>query len=648
MPVLLVQNDFTHGEIDPQLKSRPDLALFSKSAQLLRNVVVTPTGATKRRFGTDYTTHKVVSGKRLVSFEYDENTKYLLWFRDLIIYVYKDDGTQVATVVTTYPTSILDDGSLKYTKTKNVLILTHSAYPPAKLIRGATDTDWVLTPLVFKNLPAYDFAQNYNGATFTLSSVDAGSATLTSDIAIFTPQHAGGIFIGIGTSDVEQNGFARIVSYTNPTTVTLTIQQKFGSTTLYGNECYLGETAWNSVRGWPQSATFYEGRLVFGGSLSLPSTDFMSVSNDYLNYDVGTGLDSDSIQFTIATDAINSIRYVVSDRSFQIFTTDGEFVSPQSESLPLTPGNTSFRKQTNNGCENVLPLVLDNQTFFVRKGGKAIMSFIYDNDRGSYQATTASLLSPHLIRNPVDGAILQGSSDDPANYLFYVNADGTLAIFQTLLEQNIAAWTLSDTDGLFKRVVNVGADIFFIITRSIEGTDYDFLEKLNWDIFTDCSITKTLTPAGTLVTGLDYLNGKEVQVKADGYVFNPKTVIGGQITLEDTATNVIIGLPYYPRIKPNPIHVMTQRGSTLYIKKRIIRVFIDYYQSLGIYINDELIPDMKFGDVLDEVPIVKTDVYEYNNLTDWEIRESIEITQKDPLPMTILGIGYEVEVNNGN
>jgi hypothetical protein len=89
---------------------------------------------------------------------------------------------------------------------------------------------------------------------------------------------------------------------------------------------------------------------------------------------------------------------------------------------------------------------------------------------------------------------------------------------------------------------------------------------------------------------------------------------------------------------------MSQQGSTLYTKKRLIRIFIDYYESLGIYINDNLIPYQTFGDLLDLPPEVKTDVYEYVNITDWSLREEIQITQKDPLPMQIIGIGYEIEV----
>jgi len=660
MSVFPVQNDFTHGEIDPRLKARPDLALFNKSATKMRNVVVTPTGGARRRFGTKYISRKTVASMpgrefMLASFEYDDVTKYLLIFSNLKLEIYKND-VLIKTIVTTYAGSLFINNEVKFTKTQNALICFNKDVPPMLLTRSNTDElTWSFAALSIKNYPAYDFAQDYDGATFTISTdLELGFHYLESNIPVFRAAHSGGIFIGVGLSEVVENGIGKITHYYSATKVGIWVKQKFGAQSMNGADCYLGETAWNSSRGWPISGTFYEGRLAIGGCKALPATVFMSVSNDVLNFDIGVGDDSDSIQYTMSSDDINTIRYVVSDRSFQVFTTNGEYVSPQSESTALTPGNTSFRKQTNNGSENVIPLILDNQTFYIRKGGKSIMSFVFDNDRGSYQSTTASIFSPHLIRNPIDGAVLQGSTEDEANYLFYVNSEGSLAVFQSMAEQSISAWTLVTTgtafndldnittDGLFRAIANVGADIYFIITRTVDGIDFQYLEKLDWSVYTDCSITTTAT--ARVVSGLSHLEGKDIQIVADGYVFEENKVNGGVLTLEDDATDVTIGLKYTPLITPNSVNIMSQQGSTLYTKKRLIRIFIDYYESLGIYINDNLIPYQTFGDLLDLPPEVKTDVYEYVNITDWSLREEIQITQKDPLPMQIIGIGYEIEV----
>ena len=50
--------------------------------------------------------------------------------------------------------------------------------------------------------------------------------------------------------------------------------------------------------------------------------------------------------------------------------------------------------------------------------------------------------------------------------------------------------------------------------------------------------------ATNTVTGLGHLEGKTVLAMGDGYLFEPKTVSGGSITLEQPVKNVVVGLPY--------------------------------------------------------------------------------------------------------
>jgi len=648
-----VQNDFSHGEIDPKMKSHIDMALYQKSAQQLRNVVVLPQGGARRRFGTEFLVSlgALADGEYdTFEFTYDIDNKYLLYLTNFLITIYKDD-VQVDTVVSPWPSSLFVNHEIKVVQSKNSLVFLHEDYAPRELVRGATDTDWALGTIVFKNYPTYDFKQNYNSFTFTLNNVATGTRTLTCNNDVFvSSDYVGGTFIGIGeTNDIgeQTEGFARITAVTDARTATVTIQKQFdGSFTsgVSGSQVLLGEKSWSDTRGWPISGTFDENRLVFGGSKSLETGVFMSVSNDFLNFDTGTGQDNDSIQYILNSDGIGRINYIVSDSSLEIFTTNGEYVAQKLDGTPLTPRNLSFRRQTNNGSSNVAPQVIDNQTVYVKKGGKGVLSFFYDDTRGSYQSQNISVTSPHLIRNPVDSAILKGSTTNDADYLFFVNEDGTLAVFQTLKEQNVAAWTLSTTQGYFKRIVSVGSDIYFLVQRRVYNNDFVYLEKLNWDLYVDCAKTQTFGVPTTHVTNMDYIDEFVVNALSDGFVQPAGRVIFGAFDTEYAGTTITIGIPYVPTIEPNPVNVMTQQGPTMYIKKRIIRIYIDYYESLGIYVNGDLVPYRTFDDEVGELVDPLTGVYEYINLKGWNIRESVIITQNDPLPMTILAVGYEVEV----
>jgi len=652
--VLVNQNDFSHGELEPRMLSKSNLDLYRKAAERLRNVIVLPTGGVQRRFGTLFLEDRGTATDEimLAEFIYNEDTPYLLIFTDLSLTVYEND-IAVATVVTPWSGSILANNELKFSQTENSMILVHPDYAPYELKRGVSSAIWTLTTLSFKNLPGYDYNQNYDTNTFKLDNVAVGPGrTLTASAPIFDASYVGGWFQSFGKEDLEAKlGVAKITAYLTTTTVTVEVTSEFDSnltTPVTGAHCLLMEPAFSTARGWPRSVTYYEGRLYFGGSKSLPDTIFGSVVDEFRNFDIGTGQDDDALQMTIGGHKVGIIQHILGDRSLQIFTSRGEYTAPQLDEQALTPGKFSIKKQSSNGIQQVRPLVLDNQTFYVKKGGKGVMSFVYDNDQQSFNSTEVSLLSPHLIVQPVDGAILSGSTRDNADFLFMINTDGTLATYQSRQVENVSAWTLCDTafatDGKFIKVTEVDDDIYFIVQRTVNSVDKIYLEKVSFAHYTDSTYTNTYGVATDVITGLGHLEGEEVYIKGDGYVLEPETVSSGQITIDREVSEVEVGLKYRPVIKPMPLALDTQDGNTMYKPKKISTVYIDYYQSLGIYIDEILIPPLTFGPtVLDQPPTVKTDIYELKGLLrDWTPRDMIEITQEEPLPMTIIGLGFDV------
>ena len=86
MGTLFVQNDFTHGEMEPKLIARSDIVMYKKAARKMRNVVVIPGGGAKRRFGTNFITDITDSATawRMHDFEFTEEKIFLL------IYIEKD------------------------------------------------------------------------------------------------------------------------------------------------------------------------------------------------------------------------------------------------------------------------------------------------------------------------------------------------------------------------------------------------------------------------------------------------------------------------------------------------------------------------------------------------------------------------------
>ena len=184
MPFIKIQNDFTHGELDPRGITRFDVSLYHKALKRARNVLIDPLGGARRRFGTKYVGTITASENQylLREFDYADDTKYVLVFTNNNIAVYYDDA-KVHDITTTYTGA--EVSNLGITQSFNLMVITHPDHAPAQLVRGGSHTSWTLSNISFKNEPGYDYAKNYDGYTFSLSAVTVGTGkTLTSTTAV--------------------------------------------------------------------------------------------------------------------------------------------------------------------------------------------------------------------------------------------------------------------------------------------------------------------------------------------------------------------------------------------------------------------------------------------------------------------------------
>jgi len=553
-----IVNDFTHGELDPKMLSRPYLEIYNKSAISLQNMLVLPQGGVTKRFGLNFIEELNITKDfafQITDFAHAIDTYYLLIFIPGKLRVYnKIDGSFVVEIVSPYTESELIANKLDFTHSKNSLVICNGDIPQ-QLVRGALPTDWVFSVFNFKRYPSYDFGDvDYDSFTFRLSSPETGTGiTLTSSSAIFSNDYIHGIFQSLGASSGDEIGVARITAVTSNLIATVTVLQEFTGAIIVGvkgTDCVVRENIYTTNNGYPVSSTFIQNRLAFGATERLPALVAMSKPAAYTNFDTGTGEPDDAIVDLLQTDGISAIKYLIGEASLEVFTTDAEIVGSLSVDSDSSADSTSFHLQTHNGISNVAPQFLDNQVFFVTKGGKKLHNFMFDDTTRSFQSLDVSIFSPHLIKNPVSMTTLQNNPNSAADWLLIVNEDGTLIAYQSVLEQKVSAFTPLITDGSFQDVTRVDDEIFFIIKREINGADCYYLEQLNFNSVTDSNVINTYTVPTATITGLSHLEGKTLDVIADEIIYQTLTVTGGSVTLEKTATNVEAGLHYTPVVIP--------------------------------------------------------------------------------------------------
>lgn len=669
-----VQSSFTAGVLDPRLAARVELKAYYDGAETLDNALCIPQGGVSRRPGLKYIATLASGNTRLIPFSFNTEQTYMLVATNTNIAVYKDAVFLVN--VTISHTSAQLSG-ISWTQSADTLIITHRNIAPIKIVRdSANELTWTVSTISLTNIPLYDyddgsspsvadevqqvnldngwsgtetFALTLDGQTTATITNDASTATTTVNIRnalrLLSNTSAAGITVAYSGSNNDYNvTFSGDDGSKNWVQMTAAILSGGGSisvsTTTQGADSL--EDVWSSGRGWPKTVIFYEGRMVFGGSLGRPQGIWMSVTNDFFNFDVGTGLPDEAIVATLDTDQVNEIRNLVPGRSLEIYTSGGEFIVTSTPSIPET---FSVARQTSYGSADVRTTSIDGATLYVQRTGQSFREFIYSFGEDAHVSNSISQLSAHLINTPVDIDAVKGTAVNDTNYVYVVNAAGNVAVLNTLREQNIAAWSgpWTTKNGLFKRVGVLDTETYFVVERTINGSTVNYLERLDDDTYMDAAYYDSSHSSAT-VTGLSHLEGETVRVKIGGAVQPDTTVASGQITLGRTpsAESIEVGLDFNPTIKTMPVSDAFQDGPTLNRDKRIVKVTINKYLSLGVIINGEELPDRQLDvDTFDAVPQPNSDTEEIY-LNGWTTRAQVTVTQNNPVPLTLLALDLEV------
>lgn len=447
-------------------------------------------------------------------------------------------------------------------------------------------------------------------------------------------------------------GRARYVEYVSPTSMKAYVEVPFFDTSavVAGEwESEHGyEDTWSATRGWPRSATFHEGRLYFGGSKSRPNTIWGSRVIDYFNFNPGTGLDDESVEATINTNQLNSIVNIVASADLRIFTTGGEFVVVQADDTPVTPSSFMVRPQTRLGSRPGVPHEdLNGATIFVQRQGKSLNAFQFGSDTRQYQIQQISVLSSHLIKNPVDLAARRSTSTDEADRLFVVNGDdGSISVYSILVGQNVIAPSKFTTDGEFIAIAVEVSDVYVIVKRTVNGTNKYLLEKFNGDLTLDSAKTSGSASSVTM----DHLEGKEVHIIRDGVVEDTQTVPATPFTITfatPATTSYQVGLDYPVSVKTMPTEPTLSSGSVQGVRKRIVQVDAILNETKDLAINGQPISFRSFGVGVFGTPIQPfTGVKTAHGILGYSATGQITLTQNVPLPMTVLGLEYKLSVGN--
>lgn len=659
------QTMFTSGEIDPELFKRSDLSsIYLTGAKSLLNMEVATTGYATKRKGMyqrfNATEYDLIT--KTVSLEFiDKNqNRYIVLISNEMSHILSVSTSGTISYVQELDTPYLTDTLIyiDYTRENDSLILTHGSYAPARIfVSNYSPLTFSYEVLDIYPLPGYDFGKVlYNAYTVSLS---VSGSTLTFQITApsgstgFNNDWIGGQIQGpgSGSGDISSIGFAIITAVSNSgstTTFTATVQSPFLTSgyPISGSQYVILQPAWNSTLGYPSKVLFFQNRLWFANTASLHTTIFASKIGQPVNFDVGSGLESDAIVYNLGIRDAGSILWINGGKQLEIYCENIECVCPQDQNSALTPGSFSIRQQSSYGSSPKLkPISYLNDSYFVSKTGKAIINFHFNGVGLAYSSTPVSVVSSHLVKNPVNACLLRGSVDKQDNFIYFLNPDNTLTSFQFAIEKKLAALTpvVFQEDVQTIDIVTVLNSIFVLKYYSL--TEKYILEQFSSDIFIDFAKNANTTSHG-LITGLTEYNGYNVQVVINNQDYGQYMVEDGQITVRNVSVieAATIGLLYNNEVVTMDFY---SGNSTYAYFKQISRIYVDYYQSLDFNINGKLVNYRYFSDIQNEIPISPKDGTAIVASVDGFNRSSnLTITQNSPFGLNITGITYEVRATN--
>lgn len=673
---------FSGGEVTPEFFGQITDGKFQTGLALCRNFEVLPHGPVQNRagFGFVRAARLGASGRaRLIPFTYSTTQTMVLEFTQGGIRFHTQGATLMNggvpyEVATPYQDAHLFD--IHYVQSADVLTLVHPAYPPMELRRlGALN--WVLTTIAFATSlqpPANVVATATPGTTPSAFTTYVYAVTTVGDTGldeslVSASASCDNNLLDTGAKNVvtwdaatdarrynvykRSNGLWGYIGQADGLSFTDdNITADVGKTPPEANNPFSG------VGNYPGAVSYYEQRRVFAGSTNRPQNIWGTRSGTESNMTFSIpSQDADAINIRVVAREANTVRHLVPLNNLIALTSSAEWrVGQVGGADPLTPTNTPVKPQSYIGSNNVQPQVVNNNLLYPAARGGHLRELAYNFNANGYVTGDLSLRAPHLFDTMTIVDMMACKAPQPM--IWCVSSSGKLLGLTYVPEQQVGAWHQHDTDGLFESVATVAEgdeDILYaVVRRVVNGQAVRYIERKRSRVFVQKSdaffVDSGLTYQGAPVTtlsGLGHLEGKTVSVLADGAVAPQRVVVSGQITLDEPASTIHVGLPITADMQTLPMAIEVA-GFGQGRVKNVNKAFPRVYRSSGIFAGPSFDRLREFKQRTTEPygtsPRLRTEELEIVVDPDWQDGGHVCLRQLDPLPLTVVSLTIDVAI----
>ena len=566
---------------------------------------------------------------------------------------------------------------IHYVQSADVLTLVHPAYAPREL-RRLDVTNWQLATISFAaSIASPDapilVAAGHTAVKYTyyyvVTAVDSAGV---SESAASASSNVGGNLFETGAtvtiSWTAVTGASRynvykmqggLYGYIGQTSDLSIIDDNISPD--LGKTPPIYDTVFSASGDYPGAVSYFEQRRSFAGTTNKPQNIWMTRSGTESDMSYSLPVrDDDRISFRVAAREANTIRHIVPLTQLLLLTSSAEWRIMSVNSDAITPSTISVRPQSYVGASNVQPSIINNSLIYCAARGGHVRELAYNWQANGFLTGDLSLRAPHLFDtfDITDMAYTKA----PQPVVWFVSTSGDLLGLTYIPEQQLGAWHRHDTDGVFEScaVVAEGSEdrLYCVIRRTINGASVRYVERMASRqfatqadaFFVDAGATYSGVPAD-VISGLSHLEGKTVNILADGAVHPQRVVTGGSITLDIEASLVHVGLPIEADLQTLPLAVQLQDGSFGQGRvKNVNRVWLRVYRSSGIFVgpnaNELVEAKQRTTESYGTPPNLKSEEILIVLTPSWADSGQIFVRQSDPLPLTVVALTAEVALGS--
>lgn len=627
------QTSFKTGEIDPLHYTRSDFPEYLTAAQSLKNMEINVTGSARKRMGTLHLgliENPLGENAKIAQIRDKNNNTYLVLISDQF-YVYDLKPLKLKfTIKSPYPSI----EGVDWANDNDALIFVKSDYPPGRLYFKGKDL--VYETLDIYPMPAYDFGDfDYSKITFNINN---NVINTTSSIP---KSYLGGQFLAKGNS-IEDPVGCGIINHIDTYSFTVDVNIPFMNGNYLGSKVSLRAPAFSNEEGWPSKVIYYQNRLWFAATAKLPSGIFGSKINRPVNFDVGTGKDSEAIIYSIGQEDCGNILWLNGGKQLEIYTENYEFSCQQGQDQPLTPSTFNIKQQSSFGVsEKIKPVTYMNDSYYVGKEGNSILNFKYQGIGQSYLAANVSMASQHLVKSPIKSILLRGTDSSQDNFIYFLNPDGSLTTFQYAAEVGLAALTpIFFNENIHILDIETINNSVYLFAK-YKNKSYGMLEMYRDFVLMDSAAYVDVNSEGNM--HIPHLNGiDKVQITFENQDFGLHLCKDKIINIPILASKkAFVGLNFDVELKS--MYYTSGPDSAPY-KKFITKAFVDYYKSFDFYVNGKLVNYQYYAGI-EKNNIFKeaqTGVAIIDYVSGWHQSKNLTITQTAPYDLHIISIAYQI------